>query len=143
VGSFIDVHPSWRSYELLPIVDQLDEDDDVELINPLSVKAVIDEACAGMVDEELKKTIYSELVFKTAPDVFIYDSGWLGGKDKGEVVGCGCGACDAAGEEDRAKAAWGGIWADKSLDLSSMVPAGTTLLWKPRFGPIGNRIDDE
>jgi hypothetical protein len=144
VGSFIDVHPSWRSYELLPIVDEVDEDDDdVELINPLSVKAVIDEACAGMVDEELKKTIYSELVFKTAPDAFVYDSGWLGGKDKGEVVGCGCGACDAASEEDRAKAAWGGIWADKSLDLSSMVPAGTTLLWKPRFGPIGNRIDDE
>jgi hypothetical protein len=109
VGSFIDVHPSWRSYELLPIVDEVDEDDDdVELINPLSVA--------------------SEGLFEIT---------------KGPAEDCGCEACAAVAAEEHAKAVWGGIWADKSVDLSSKVPAGTTLLWKPRFGPIGNRIDDE
>jgi hypothetical protein len=106
VGSLIDVHPSWRSYELLPIVDE--DDDDVELINPLSVA--------------------SEGPFEIT---------------KGPAKDCGCEACAAVAAEEHAKAVWGGIWADKSVDLSSMVPAGTTLLWKPRFGPIGNRIDDE
>ncbi|AGC36193.1 hypothetical protein B7L88_gp095 [Rhizobium phage RHEph10] len=105
VGSVINVHPSWRSYELEPITDAVDEDDDdVELINPLAT---------------------------------------LEGVSKGEAAGCGCDVCDAARAEELAKAVWDGIWADKKLDLASVVSEGARTFWKPRYGPVGNRIDDE
>ncbi|QIG75588.1 hypothetical protein EVC20_017 [Rhizobium phage RHph_Y2_17_1] len=83
VGSVINVHPSWRSYEFqaIPGATDEDEDDDVELINPLSNDIV----------------------------------------DKGEADACTCGACEAAREE----------------------PAASKPIWKPRYGPVGNRLDDE
>ncbi|MBX5130792.1 hypothetical protein HJB53_30340 [Rhizobium lentis] len=81
-------------------------------------------------DEAIKDALYRDLVFVKATAPFAYKAEEplpkasfhpFGAMDKGEAAACACGPCEAARDE----------------------PAERKPLWKPRYGPVGNRLDDD
>ncbi|MBX4911332.1 hypothetical protein HJA82_28900 [Rhizobium bangladeshense] len=86
-------------------------------------------AVESAADEVVRDALYKDLVFvkTTAPFAYAAEEPLpeasfrpLGAKEKGEVFACDCGVCEAARK-----------------------PAESKPFWKPRYGPVGNRLDDE
>ncbi|QIG69217.1 hypothetical protein EVB78_015 [Rhizobium phage RHph_N1_15] len=72
----------------------------------------------------------------TSDEASAYPSGWLGGIDKGEAAACACGVCDTARYHT------GGNVPGAVMSRVGE-RAGESVIWKPRYGPVGNRLDDE
>ncbi|QIG69049.1 hypothetical protein EVB77_015 [Rhizobium phage RHph_N1_10] len=72
----------------------------------------------------------------TSDEASTYSPGWLGGIDKGEAAACACGVCETARYHT------GGNVPDTEMPMAGE-RAGESVIWKPRYGPVGNRLSDD